>query len=81
MDVIHVVSLSQCPKATSLYTKYLQVHQWICLSLFLSLSSREGQFGINLSLKARKNNRGWEKKDEGKRTFARPKLSLSINSQ
>lgn len=57
VDVIHVVSLSQCPKATSLYTKYLQVHRQICLSLFLSLHSREGQLGINLSPKARKNNR------------------------
>lgn len=79
MDVIRVVSLSQCPKATSLYTKYLQVHWWICLSLFLSLPSREEQLGTNLSPKERKvTGKKKKKKDEAKQTFARPVLSLSM---
>lgn len=65
VDVIRVVSLSQCPKATSLYTKYLQVHWWICLSLFLSLPSREEQLGTNLSPKGKKSNRKKKKKGWG----------------
>lgn len=50
VDVIHVVSLSQCPKATSLYTKYLQVHCTLAdLSFPLSLSAFQGGAAWNKS--------------------------------
>lgn len=48
VDVIHVVSLSQCPKATSLFTNVSRYSGQICLSLF-PLSAFQGGAAWNKS--------------------------------